>query len=205
MQGLEPLDDDSAGTVFRDVLLLALLGFVAIVIILLPHLRPPGEAVETVIPPGNVIVEAHWPDGLRADVDLWVQAPADAPVGYSNMGAQVFNLLRDDLGGRNDASGRNYEVTYSRGIPEGEYTVNLHMYSNADNAFPVRVEVAVLTKSGQNKPSKRLLETEVELLGTGQEMTVFRFELTEDGQLVPGSVHDTPRALRASTTEGGNG
>jgi len=38
VQGLDYLDDDSWGTVFRDVILLALIGFVAMVIMLLPHI-----------------------------------------------------------------------------------------------------------------------------------------------------------------------
>ena len=38
MQGLDTLDDDPWGTVFRDVILLALIGFVAMVIMLLPHI-----------------------------------------------------------------------------------------------------------------------------------------------------------------------
>ncbi len=37
-------DDDEGGTVFRDVIMLALAGFVAMVILLLPHIQPPGEA-----------------------------------------------------------------------------------------------------------------------------------------------------------------
>ena len=44
--------------------------------------------------PGNVVVEIHWPDDLPVDVDLWVQAPRDVPVGYWNQGSRFFNLLR---------------------------------------------------------------------------------------------------------------
>ncbi|MEM7026408.1 MAG: hypothetical protein AAF637_28100, partial [Pseudomonadota bacterium] len=63
MQSLEQLDEDEGGTVFRDVIMLALAGFVAMVILLLPHLNPPGKAAEhTTEPPGNVIVEVRWPD-----------------------------------------------------------------------------------------------------------------------------------------------
>ena len=77
------------------------------------------------------MIEARWPDGVDADVDLWVQAPGDVPVGYSNKGGAIFNLLRDDLGQRADATGMNYEVSYARGMPAGEYTANLHLYRNA--------------------------------------------------------------------------
>ncbi len=77
-----------------------------------------------------MVVEIHWPNDLPVDVDLWVQAPRDVPVGFWNQGSRFFNLLRDDLGLEGDATGRNYEVSYSRGIPAGEYTVNVHMYGD---------------------------------------------------------------------------
>ena len=94
MNGLDLLEDDDGGTVFRDVIMLALLGFIAIVLLLLPHLNPPAKAEESVSAPGNVIIEIHWPEHLDADVDLWVEAPGDRPVGYSNKGGRIFNLLR---------------------------------------------------------------------------------------------------------------
>jgi hypothetical protein len=51
--------------VFRDVVMLALVGFVAIVIVLLPHLNPPGaKTAHGMAPPGNVIVEVRWPDEI---------------------------------------------------------------------------------------------------------------------------------------------
>jgi len=203
MHTLDHLDEEAAGTAFRDVLMLALLGFMALVIVLLPHLRPPGDAVETVAAPGNVIVEAHWPDDLRADVDLWVQAPGDAPVGYSNMGGRLFNLLRDDLGDERDASARNYEVSYSRGLAAGEYTINLHLYDNKDGRYPVPVQVAVSLKSNPDRSARRFLAKEILLVSRGQEVTAYRFRLTEKGELVAGSVHDLPRPLRAAGGPGG--
>ncbi len=146
MFGLEQ-DEDETGTVFRDVIMLALAGFVAMVILLLPHLNPPGKAAaENTQPPGNVIVELRWPDELDSDVDLWVEAPGDIPVGYSNKGGVIFNLLRDDLGRRADATGMNYEVSYSRGIVAGEYTVNVHLYRNNAGTFPVPVTVVTSVK-----------------------------------------------------------
>ena len=198
MRTLEQLDEDDGGTVFRDVIMLALAGFVAMVILLLPHLNPPGEALdETTQPPGNVIVEVRWPDELDADVDLWVEAPGDIPVGYSNKGGTIFNLLRDDLGKRADATGLNYEVSYSRGIAAGEYTVNVHLYRNAANVFPVPVTVVTSVKKSPNESARQLLASKVELVREGEELTVYRFRLSEDGGLVPGSVHSLQRNLRA--------
>lgn len=198
---LEPLDDDEGAVVFRDVIMLALAGFVAMVILMLPHLNPRGQAAEdTIQPPGNVIVEANWPNELDTDVDLWVEAPGDVPVGYSNKGGAVFNLLRDDLGHRADASGVNSEVSYSRGIPAGEYTVNLHLYRNSSGALPIPVTVVTSVKRTPQDGTQQLLARTLELPREGEEITVYRFRLTEKGELVPGSVHDLQRPLRTRGT-----
>jgi len=191
---LEEFDDEPSSTVFRDVLMLALIGFVAMVIMLLPHLSQKRDENRDTQAPGNVVVEIHWPDDLPVDVDLWVQAPRDVPVGFWNQGSRFFNLLRDDLGLENDATGRNYEVSYSRGIPAGEYTVNVHMYGNVPLGVrvPVIVVVSVKPKYGE---MRQLLETRIELTRRNQEETAFRFQLKEDGELVPGSVTTLKRRL----------
>jgi hypothetical protein len=198
VNNLDQLDEDDGGTVFRDVIMLALAGFVAMVMLLLPHLNPPGKAAEeNTQPPGNVIVEVRWPDELDSDVDLWVEAPGDIPVGYSNKGGVIFNLLRDDLGQRADATGMNYEVSYSRGIEPGEYTVNLHLYRNPANVYPIPVTVVTSVKRSPKESAKQLLATKIELVREGEELTVYRFELSDEGDLVPGSVHSLQRNLRA--------
>jgi len=185
---------DSSGTVFRDVLMLALIGFVAMVVMLLPHISKTQDETDEHTPPGNVVVEMHWPDALPVDVDLWVQAPNDVPVGFWNQGSQFFNLLRDDLGMEGDASERNYEVSYSRGILAGDYTVNVHMYGKvpAGIVIPVRVVVSVKRKYDS---LRQILQTSVELQRRNQEETAFRFRLTRDGELVPGSVTTLRRRL----------
>jgi hypothetical protein len=199
MPGLDLFDDEDGGsTVFRDVVMLALVGFVALVILMLPHIQPKGaRATAEAIPPGNVIVEVRWPDDLDADVDLWVQAPGDVPVGYANKGGAVFNLLRDDLGNRADATGLNYETSYSRGILPGEYTVNLHLYRNSAKVYPVPVTVVTSVKQDVEGTTKQLLASKVELTREGEEATVYRFQLTEQGRLVGGSVHSLYKELRS--------
>jgi hypothetical protein len=198
VDSLGSLDDDDGGTVFRDVIMLALAGFVAMVILLLPPLNPPGEmAAESAEPPGNVIVEVRWPDELDSDVDLWFEAPGDVPVGYSNKGGAIFNLLRDDLGRRRDATELNYEVSYSRGIPPGEYTVNVHLYRNTGGVLPIPVTVVTSVKKSPTERARQLLASKIELGREGAEVTVYRFRLSDDGNLVPGSVHSLQRELRA--------
>ena len=194
MLELEEFDEESAGTVFRDVLMLALIGFVAMVVMLLPHLSEKRDDRRDTRSPGNVVVEVHWPNELAVDVDLWVQAPKDIPVGFWNQGSRVFNLLRDDLGIEGDATDRNYEVSYSRGIPQGEYTVNVHMYGAVPPGLRVPVTVVVSVKQ-QYGELEQLLETQVELTRRNQEETAFRFQLRDSGELVPGSVTTLRRRL----------
>ncbi len=188
MSGLDEFDeDDSTGTVFRDVILLALIGFVAIVIMLLPHIKPTQKDDQEHRAPGNMIVEMHWPTDMPYDVDLWVKGPDEHPVGFWNLGSETFNLLRDDLGHEGDATKENYEITYSRGIPEGEFIVNVHMYGPKPKTVVVPVNVVVsVKKPGQE--TRQILKTVIDLKQHNQEETAFRFKMDSAGDLVPGSV-----------------
>lgn len=197
MHEFDVLDDDGSNTVFRDVIFLALAGFVAVVLLLLPHLNPPATANEGTPAPGNVIVELNWPSQIDADVDLWVEAPGDVPVGYSNKGGTIFNLLRDDLGKQADVTDINYEVSYSRGVPAGEYIVNVHLYRDMSGQLPLPATVVVSVKASSDVAAKRILSSKVTLTHQGQETTVFRFTLDDQGNLVPGSVYDLPKPLRS--------
>ncbi len=196
MHDPDPFDEDSGNTVFRDVILLALLGFVAIVVLLLPYVKPAEKTSDAEAQPGNVVIETRWPDELDADVDLWVQAPGDVPVGYSNKGGRLFNLLRDDLGHVSDVTPLNYEISYSRGIPQGEYVVNVHLYFNSSGQFPVPVTVVASVRHDDETRMRQLVSTQIDLAHNNHEVTAFRFRLDDDGDLVAGSVHSLHKGLR---------
>ena len=194
---MEGFDDDS-GTIFRDVILLALSGFVALVVMMIPFINPPAETeLETsTTEPGNVIVEIHWPPELDADIDLWVRAPGDIPVGYSNKGTALVNLLRDDLGQFNDLTESNYEVTYSRGIVAGEWIVNLHAFRmDPERPPPYTIRTVVSVMRPDFLRPVQILEKQTDLTRLGQERTVFRFKLNQEGKLIRGSTNDLQRSL----------
>ena len=199
---LDPWDSgDDSGTVFRDVILLALAGFVFITVLLLPHINPKAKQGEGAAdPPGNVIAEIRWDDKLRTDVDLWVQAPGDVPVGYSNKSGLIFNLLRDDLGSQADPTDVNFETSFSRGIPPGEYAVNVHLFRNLENIYPINVRVVVRVKTDNEAGARPIAATTVRLDREGQELTAFRFRLTEKGELVPNSMNSVFKPLRSAKT-----
>ncbi len=129
---------------FRDMLFLLVFAYLVIGAIALAHVaKNDQEQSKGQAPPGNVIVEMFWDKAVDADVDLWVQAPGDVPVGYSNKSGVVFNLVRDDLGRSGDPNSMNYEVSYGRGHWPGEYVVNAMLYRSRDRKFPVGAQIKV--------------------------------------------------------------
>jgi hypothetical protein len=182
---------------FRDMLFLLVFAYLVVGAVALAHVRKQQEETSGAAPPGSVIVEIHWDDKIDADIDLWVQAPGDVPVGYSNKSGVIFNLVRDDLGHSGDPVSMNYEIAYGRGLWPGEYTVNAHLYRTVDNRFPISVRATVSVHDPDGHV-RRILESTVELVFQGQETTVFRFKLDEKGYLIAGSANRIHKQLRSA-------
>ncbi len=189
--------DKNTLTVWLDVTLLMLGSWILMAVLMMAVLNPParGQAQQEAPPPGNMTVEIEWPMGLDVDVDLWVKAPGDHPVGYSNKSAAIFNLLRDDLGRAQDLTESNYEVAYTRGLPVGEYVINVHAYRNAAGNWPVPVKVKVTIKKDATEYAVPFMKN-VRLNKQNQEITVFRFKIDENGRMVSGSMNDIYKPLR---------
>ena len=192
--------DDSE---FKDVVMLALavttkiiVIFASIAIILLPHLNP--KAVQSngqVEAQESVIFEVSWDNQLDADVDLWVRAPGDTAVGYSNKGAVVCNLLRDDLGQLGDPLQINHEQTVCRGlVPDQEYTVNAHGFRGS--VWPIDVMLQVTTKTAKGS-AIQAFHASGRLDRGGDEITLANFKLDESGMLRPETIDTLYRPLRS--------
>jgi len=179
--------DEETLTVWLDTALLMLGGFVLVTVLMMTVMNPPAKSIEAEGAPasGNVIIEAQWPDKLDVHVDLWVEGPGDRPVGYSDKSGRLFN--RDDLGRTQDMTDYNYEVSYRRGTPAGEYVVNLHMYRGVGITYPVPVKVVASAKADPNNPARQLVTSAVELHHENQELTALRFRPDAKGQLVAAS------------------
>ena len=184
-------DEEDVAIVFRDTISLALAAFMAVAVLLLPHINPGKKAAtEATTQPGNVVVEVRWPDDADADVDTWVLGPNDKPVGYSAKAGNLFNLLRDDRG-ENDTTPLNYETAFSRGIPDGEYVVNIHCFACG---APIGVFVEVrIGRSGSD-----LVYSDTITVKPMQELTAISF-IVADGKAVPGSESYIFQPLRNRT------
>jgi hypothetical protein len=195
--------DEETLTVWLDTALLMLGGFILMTVLLIAVVNPPAKSSESAgePTPGNVVIEAQWADQLDADVDLWVQGPGDAAVGYSNKSGHLFNLLRDDLGKAQDMTDFNYEVAYSRGTPAGEYVVNIHMYRGVGVTYPVTVKVVASLRQDADSAAKQLVATTVELRHENQELTALRFRLDAKGTLVADSLNNLFKELRVASAQ----
>lgn len=143
---------------------------------------------------GEFWVEAQWPDGLLTDVDLWVQSPGDQPVGYSRVRGSFLSLFRDDLG--TESTNARYETISGRGvIPDGEYIVNAHLYSDAAASAPVTVSIAVYYRT-PILAKITIWKGDIVLPVKGAEITAVRFKM-QNGALLPGSIHFSQKYLRA--------
>ena len=162
------------------------------VMLLLPH-QPDTAAAEDVSP-GHLTITAEWPEG-NIDVDLWVEAPGQRAVGYSNKGGPIFNLLRDDLGLSSDLTPINLEYSFSRGAPPGAYTVNLHLFSTKGSPGGIPVHVEVRLRLGDRLVT--LFAKDVVLTSQGEELTVIRFMLDEHGAVISHS--EIPKMIRAAS------
>lgn len=160
-----------------DALFNLLGALVFFIITLLAQINPPTDP--QIKPPGNLVASIAWPAGA-IDVDLWVMAPGDDPVGFRFKSGRVWSLLRDDLGTANDSTPLNYESAFTRGLPDGEYIVNVRCYGCAGKVpVPVNVEVR-LAEGGM------IFSEVVELVADKQERTAIRFRM-RDGEVVRGS------------------
>lgn len=189
------LESIQSDTVFRDVTLLALSGFIAIVVLLLPWLNFQSKDLIIKEPVGSVIFELFWSDRIDADLDLWVAGPNDHSVGYAQPAGQVFNLLRDDRGLINDHTPLNYEISFTRGILAGEYQANVHLFKQSKTKKAIEATVIASLVTPDRGYRKEILQKKVTLLNEGKEKTVLRFKLDNNFKLVPGSFNSLRRSL----------
>ena len=179
-------------TSYRDLITIALLGFVMISILLLLFLNPP-TIDDTPATDTGLRIEIAWPDNIDADVDLWVKAPNDVPIGYSNLGSIVANLVRDDLGNYSDPGYSNHETVITRGYVLGTYIINIHLYMTRTKEKEIPVSI-VVSREKLGEKSIRLFFKKVTLRFKGEELTIIRFDL--DAWLRQYWLPDQPRKVR---------
>lgn len=181
-----------------------MMAFMILALMALPFVQPMQKKEETktqeAVSFGDMTVLVTWPEKLDIDIDLWVLCPGDdQPVGYSSRAGKSCNLQRDDLGKANDSTDLNFEMVSTRGLPPGEYIVNLHYYMNREVIEPAEIPVTmVISKKigDQGGGMKEILTRKAVMRIQGEEITVTRFVIKEDGTLDTESINDFYQELR---------
>jgi len=190
------VENDS--TPFTDLLFNLLNGITFLFIITFLMLQPILKKAE-VHTQAEFIITVTWPIDNTDDVDTWLEDPLGNMVWFSNREAGLSHLDRDDLGHLNDiiylADGSvikypyNQELVTIRGFIGGEWTLNVHMYAKRD---PVPTIVRV-TVDKLNPTIKPILAKDILLSERGDEVTVARFEMGSNGDIL--STNDMPKKL----------
>ena len=172
------------GPVFRDMLYLLSLSFAVLLIYALIQIHPPAKKSE-IERKAEFLIILEWDERSVADIDLWVMDPQNNIVWFRQKTGGFLHLDKDDLGQRNDKimiDGKekiiylNREVVTIRGIVPGEYITNIHAFRKTKEAS-VNGYVRLLKLN----PYIEYATEYFIFKNTGDEITVFRFNVDKDG------------------------
>lgn len=137
------------------------------------------------------IISVEWDSESSDDVDSYMEDPNGNIVFFNRREDGLMHLDRDDLGKRNDVVpnkggedvvfDENIENVSIRAILPGEYVFNVHMFSKNDEETETEVSVKIIKI---NPSLKTVASKKVILKETGDEETVFRFTVTDDGGVI---------------------
>lgn len=189
--------DDGTFVPFTDILFNALLGFTVMVFIAFALIKDEAKT-GTVDIKAEMLISATWPDNNPDDIDLYVMDPLGNVAWYHNPASGFLTLDRDDRGsylnsvqvnGKTVTSALRQETVSVRGIVPGEYVINVYAFTN-DSKKPVPVTVKV---EKINPKLKVIYYDTVTLTHEGDEKTVVRFSLSDEGEV--GDLNTRPVSL----------
>jgi hypothetical protein len=153
------------------------------------------------------LIKVVWPGESDDDVDTYVSDPLSHLVFFKRLQDGLMNLDRDDTGsssnliklpdGRVVKSAYNEEKVEIRGIIEGEYIVNVHMYRKA---APTPTKAIVTLYKVAEGEDVQIHERVLTLAEQQQEETAFRFTLTRSGEVA--DINELPKSLIRSGLAG---
>lgn len=170
-----------------DLLFLICLGFAALFILSYVQIKEKNtKSKHDIEIKAEFIITVTWPSDQDCDVDTYVQDSNENLVFFKSRESGLMHLDRDDLGYKNDSinnqlqHNENREVVTLRGISEGEYVVNVHMFNKrkVEHTTPVTVRLEKIN------PYKSIIINTVELQNTSDEKTAFRFSLDKNGNVI---------------------
>ena len=205
-------------TGLNDLLFNLLVGFVFLFIVAFLLINPPTKKEEAPKKAEYLII-IEWDNNSSDDIDLWVMDPNRTTVSFTRKEGGLLNLEKDDLGIANDTwitpQGErvtipiNREVVTMRGIVPGRYQIAAHVYSFRKSSRIIdgkrvydedsRTITATLVKINPYGEKYRIQRTYSQ---RGQQITLFNFELDENGKLT--AIDDRPNNIILRRPPGNN-
>ena len=195
-------NEDAEATALGDLTMnpLMIFFFLFVIVTALLVTRAKQQEESSTLPDlGRILIEIEWPAGAT-DIDLWMLEPSSKkPTGFSNRGGRTCDLLRDDLGERNDRMPGNHESILCRTAPPGEYTLAAYYYTNyADEEYaPITVSASISVWNDARRRFVRAYATKLELQRPRTYRTIASFTMRENGTLDKDSIHTIERNIFA--------
>lgn len=160
----------SSNIAFIDLLFILLIGITTLYILSFLMINPITKTNEIKLK-AEVLIIVEWEDSI--DVDSWILGPvSETPISFMNRENEYIHLDRDDLGsdaivvnGKEFVEELNREILVIRKKINGEYKINLHLYSN--RRIPDKSQYKVNVQIYQIDPFKNLYSNTHVLLERG--------------------------------------
>lgn len=167
------------GIIFRDLIFGTLFMLMFMIMVVFPWINPTKQQSDEQIRIGDLQIEMVWDAGNNVDFDLIARGPDGETVFFRHAEGKVLNLVRDDRGKLNDETGFNFEHIISRSTPDGEYTINVMVYSLSEGELPAEAKVIVTQKDQSLKINASRILDEVKKEITILKITVINGKIVE--------------------------
>lgn len=137
----------------------------------------------------EIMVVLDWEDDSKDDLDLWIKGDnMPLPLSFQVKNATLWHLDRDDLGVSTDVvqvAGEtmilryNREVATMRGLMQGDFHINVHVYSKKDDG-PTKFSITVIDIN----PYKEIYKLEAMAEGFSDIIKFPAFTVGPDGEII---------------------
>lgn len=174
-----------------DLFFLTALGFVFLFMVSFLMIKPAQKDAD-IKTKAEYVITCTWQSDNVDDVDLWLQDPTGNIIYYGFKEAGLSHLDRDDLGDSNDviilpdgtelSYKYNQEIITIRGFIEGEWTINVNLFSKKPRS---KSDPEVEVKVEKLNPSvKTIYIGKVTLHRQGEEKTIVRITMSSNGDVL---------------------
>lgn len=181
-------------TSYNDLLFNVLIGFVMLFILAFLLINPITKKAD--IPAkAEIMVMLDWEDGSKDDLDLWIKGNnMPLPLSFQVKNSALWHLDRDDLGVSTDVvqvAGEtmilryNREVATMRGLMQGDFHINVHVYGKKDDG-PTKFSITVIDIN----PYKEIYKLEGEAKGFSDIIKFPAFTVGPDGEIIDTFISD---------------